>query len=225
MQLTGSVGALVGVLAVGGLTGGCGAAQPAPSATVKPTAKVTPRPPTPTPVRGHISFLAPARGALVGFTLTARVNVSGRGSVRFRLDGGRLRAGAARAITYLRLAPGRHRLTAELVSASGKPVAATTTVHFDVRHLLIAASPPSASSAPARTTSSPAPVASKPVAPVPVAPSTTPPSPVPAPPPRSSHTSPSPSPRPPTSGGIPRGGGGDGDGDNRGGPGDGDGNV
>lgn len=225
MQLIGSVGALVGGLAVGGLTGGCGATQQAPSATVKPSAKVTPRPPTPAPARGHISFLAPARGALVGFTLTARVNVTGRGSVRLRLDGGHLRAGTGRAITYRRLAPGRHRLTAELLSASGKPVAATTTVHFDVRHPVIAASPSSAPSAPARTTSSPAPVAPVPVAPVPVAPSTAPPSPVPAPPPPSSHTSPSPSPHPSTGGGIPQGGGGDGDGDNNGGPSDGDGNV
>ncbi len=177
MRMTGSMGALAGLLVVGGLTGGCGAAQQAPSATVKPSAKVTPRLAR-NPVRAHISFLAPA--------------------------------------------PGRHRLTAEHLDASGKPAAATTTVRFDVRHLPIATPPSSAPSAPA--SSSPAPVAPVPVAPS-TGPSASPLSPVPAPPPPASHTSPSPSPHPSTGGGIPQGGGGDADGDNHGGPSDGDGNV
>ncbi|MGI8411771.1 MAG: hypothetical protein ACR2QA_04595 [Solirubrobacteraceae bacterium] len=46
------MGALVGLLAVGALTGGCGATRQAPSATVKPSAKVTPPPPD--PVRAHV---------------------------------------------------------------------------------------------------------------------------------------------------------------------------
>jgi len=222
MRMTRSMGALVGLLAVGGLTGGCSATEQPSGAVVKPTVKVTPRPLAPNPVRAHISFLAPARGALVGSTVTARVKVTGRGPVRFRLDGGRLRAGAGRAITYQRLAPGRHRLTAELLNASGNPAAATTTVRFDVRHPPIAAPATSAPSAPA--TSSPAPVPPVPVTPS-SAPPASPPPPIPAPPPPASHTSPSPSPHPSTGGGIPQGGGGDGDGDNHGGPSDGDGNV
>ncbi len=207
MRPTRPIGALLGLLAIGGVAAGCGTATKHPTASAPPTAPIAAHP---DPV--HIRFLKPAQGASLGSTVTARVTVSGRGRVRFVLDRGRPRTANGLSVVYRHLAAGRHRVLARIVPAAGRSAEAAVT--FEVRHA--SASPP-APVPTASTTTTPAPSTSSPTT-APAAPPA-PPRSAPAPPPPKS------TPSPPSGGGIPQGGGGDGDGDNSGGPSDGDGNV
>ncbi len=127
MRLVRPIGALVGLLAIGGVVAGCGAATHNPGAATGPPVPRAGRPAPP------ISFLAPARAALVGSTVLARVKVSRNGGVRFMLDAGRPRVIAGSAITYRHLASGRHRLVARLLSFSSQRVVAAASTRFDVR--------------------------------------------------------------------------------------------
>jgi hypothetical protein len=153
----------------------------------------------------RIGFLSPRGDARVGPTLRVHVRVSHRGQVRFILDTGRPRLSDLTTVVYRHLAPGRHRLEAQLLVAPGQPPAATAILRFRVRR-----------PAPKAAVLAPAPLTTTTAAPPPVPPQTT----TAAPPPQTSTA-----PAAPPSTGIPQGGGGDGDGDNSGAPSDGDGNV
>ena len=214
-----TIRALTGLFAIAFFAAGCGAARQTTSTAVTPKARPRARI-AKAPPRAHVVILAPARTASTRSTVQARVKVTGRGHLRFILDGGRPRLAAGWSITYRNLAPGRHRLVAQLLTTPEQAAVATATVHFSVRH---PPAPPSPQQSPvlSPTTSAPPPAPAAPA-------STTAPAPVPtvAPAPTQPPTSPPPAAHPPAGGGgIPQGGGGDGDGDNSGGPSDGDGNL
>ncbi len=227
MRPTRPIGTLIGMLAIAGVAAGCGASSR--------SASVAPRPPTPVashPAAPKLLFLAPRSGASVGSGVQARVEISGPGHVRFVLDGGPPRLAAGTSISYRDLAPGWHRLVAQLLDSAGQATAATASVRFDVRRPPIShriaplvSSTASSSSTPAQT-QQPATGASQASRPPPSTPPSTPTSSAPAPaPPPPPPSSPSPATPSHAGSGIPQGGGGDGDGDNHGGPSDGDGNV
>lgn len=212
MRPTRPIGALIGLLAIGGVAGGCGATTHSPPATVRPPGPVAARPDPP-----QVVFLAPSEDSSVHSTVIARVKESGHGRLRFILDG-RPRIASGSSITYRHLAPGQHRLVAQLLASGAQRPAATATTRFEVRRA--PAPTPIAGPVSAPSFSPPAPAQAPPApSPPPAAPpASSPPAAPPAP-------SPSPAPSKHVGGGIPQGGGGDGDGDNSGGPSDGDGNV
>jgi hypothetical protein len=207
-----------GLSVAGLLVAGCGATHQATSAGATTSTQAATGSESGTlaarvaPAR--IDFIFPRRDARVGPHLRVHVRLSHRGQVRFILDTGRPRLSDTSTVIYRHLAPGLHRLEAQLLVAPGHPPAATAIVHFRVR-------PP----APKPAVVAPPPPATATAAPAPAPPQVT----TAAPPPQTSTampppTSTAPAAPPPTTG-IPQGGGGDGDGDNSGAPSDGDGNI
>ncbi|HWD73621.1 MAG TPA: hypothetical protein VG371_00695 [Solirubrobacteraceae bacterium] len=206
-----------GLSAAGLLVAGCGATRQATSAGATTSTQAAAGSESGTlaarvaPAR--IGFISPRRDARVGPNLRVHVRLSHRGQVRFILDTGRPRLSDTSTVIYRHLAPGLHRLEAQLLVAPGHPPAATAIVHFRVRPP--APKPAVLAPLPATTTAAPPP------APPQVTTATPPPQTSTAMPPP---TSTAPAAPPPTTG-IPQGGGGDGDGDNSGAPSDGDGNI
>jgi hypothetical protein len=209
-----------GVSLAGLLVAACGATHSATTISAPSTSPAAAHA-APAAMHPRIAFVSPRPHARVGSALHVRVHRSEAGRVRFVLDGHNVRVTAATTLVYRHLAPGAHRLQAELLPASGTSPAATASVDFRVRRSL---PPPSPVTPAGAGTGSPAP------APAPVATQTT----ASPPPPPATTTTPAASPPPPPAAtttpaapptGIPQNGGGDGDSDNHGAPSDGDGNV
>ncbi len=123
MRPTRPIGTLIGMLAIGGVAAGCGASSHSSTAASRPPTPVASQPAAP-----KLLFLAPRSGASVGSGVQARVEISGPGHVRFVLDGGPPRLAAGTSISYRDLAPGWHRLVAQLLDSAGQATAAPASV-------------------------------------------------------------------------------------------------
>jgi hypothetical protein len=215
--LSSPVVAVAGLLAVG-----CGASHSAAPAarTTATTATTATTHLADAVAHPHIGFLSPRTGARVGATVRVSVHRSAPGRVRFILDGHGGRTTGATTLVYRHLAPGGHRVKAELLApGSGRP-AATAVVRFQVRR-------PPPPPLPAVTTATPSVTQTTPS----VTPTTSTTPAAPAPPVQTRTTTPAPPPPPATTTapapatGIPQNGGGDDDSDNHGAPSDGDGDI